>query len=416
MRTFGNIIWHFPFLGFISATFTYLLGLLLTLTVVAAPIGLGLMELGKLLFWPFGKTMVKQSDLNAEQNPLWKTYSTIVMVLYFPFGLILAFLGVLQVIGAFITIIAIPVGIVVAKSLGTFLNPVGKKCVSSAVAAELERQEALRELAQIQHPSTAEACSADRDISPSSCSSPAGASLGKRCTQCGIENVVSAKFCRSCGNTLNACEASNIPPLSEAEVPCQQCGTALRKEQKFCGVCGTSINRGVTEQETPEPSPIPEQPITTQIESVSDSAAEPAIAETKTSTVNPMTLQPSSISKGMMATLVALTVAAVGGMAFILWPQQKNQSPVFESVQTVAPPSTPTPSGTQTVIQPPAVSAISPPIVEPAAQETSSSTAPATTASKGTEGRAPKPTEKKHNEAEQRMMKRASKTLDDFLK
>jgi uncharacterized membrane protein YccF (DUF307 family) len=49
MRAVGNVLWHFPFLGFVSAIFTYLLGLLLTITVVAAPIGLGLMEFGK--FW-----------------------------------------------------------------------------------------------------------------------------------------------------------------------------------------------------------------------------------------------------------------------------------------------------------------------------------------------------------------------------
>lgn len=150
MRLFGNIIWHFPFCGFISAAITYLFGLLLTATVVGAPIGLGLMELGKLLFWPFGKAMVNQSDLNITQNSAWNAYSKIVMILYLPFGLVFAFFGVLQVIGSFILVFSIPVGLVVAKSLSTYINPVGKKCVSSAMVAELERQEAQRELARHQ--------------------------------------------------------------------------------------------------------------------------------------------------------------------------------------------------------------------------------------------------------------------------
>jgi len=142
MKILGNILWHIPFLGFISAIIVYVLGIILTATVVAAPIGLGLMEFGKFLFRPFGYAMVSKKEMNIEQNPAWKTYSTIVMVLYFPFGLILAIFAVFQVVGLFISLIGIPAALVVAKSLGTYLNPVNKKCVNSAVADELERRKA----------------------------------------------------------------------------------------------------------------------------------------------------------------------------------------------------------------------------------------------------------------------------------
>jgi len=138
LKTLGNIIWHIPFLGFINATIVYLLGLILTATVVAAPIGLGLMEFAKFLYWPFGNAMVNKKDLDIEQNTSWKTYSSIIMILYFPFGLILAALAVFEVVGTFITIIGIPVALVVAKSLTTYLNPVNKKCVPSAVANEIK--------------------------------------------------------------------------------------------------------------------------------------------------------------------------------------------------------------------------------------------------------------------------------------
>lgn len=142
MRTLGNIIWHIPFLGFVNAMIVYLLGLILTATVIAAPIGLGLMEYGKFLFWPFGHAMISKKELNVEQNQAWKTYSTIVMVLYFPFGLLLAILATFQVVGLFISLIGIPAALVIAKSLGTYLNPVNKKCVHYAVADELERKKA----------------------------------------------------------------------------------------------------------------------------------------------------------------------------------------------------------------------------------------------------------------------------------
>lgn len=141
MKTFANIIWHFPFFGFVNAIVVYLFGLLLTITIVASPVGLGLMELGKFLFWPFGNAMVSKVKLNTEQNPAWKAYSTIIMVLYFPFGLFMAFIGVLQVAGLFLSIIGIPAALVVAKSLGTYLNPVNKICVPSAVTDEINRRQ-----------------------------------------------------------------------------------------------------------------------------------------------------------------------------------------------------------------------------------------------------------------------------------
>ena len=138
MKLLGNILWHFPFYGFLQATIIYICGLILTITVVASPIGFGLMEYAKFLFAPFTRTMVRKSDLNIEQNPAWKSYSKIIMVIYFPFGLIMAAVGVIQVAGLCLTIIGIPMAVIIAKSLGTYLNPVNKKCVPNAVAAELE--------------------------------------------------------------------------------------------------------------------------------------------------------------------------------------------------------------------------------------------------------------------------------------
>lgn len=142
MRTFGNILWHFPFFGFVSAIIIYLLGLILTATVIAAPIGLGLMEFGKFLFMPFGHAMVSKSALNIEQNQAWKTYSKVVMVLYFPIGLVMSVILAIQVAALFISIFGIPAAIVLAKSLGTCFNPVNKKFVSQAVADEIEKRKA----------------------------------------------------------------------------------------------------------------------------------------------------------------------------------------------------------------------------------------------------------------------------------
>jgi uncharacterized membrane protein YccF (DUF307 family) len=148
MRTLGNILWHVPFLGFVTAAFYWLLGLLLTVTVVAAPIGLGLMEFGKFLFAPFGHAMVSKSELKAAQNAVWRSYSTIIMILYLPFGLIFAAVSAIQAFLLCLSLIGIPVALVIAKSLGTVLNPVNKVSVHAAVAQALERRRAQAEMAK----------------------------------------------------------------------------------------------------------------------------------------------------------------------------------------------------------------------------------------------------------------------------
>jgi uncharacterized membrane protein YccF (DUF307 family) len=64
--------------------------------VITAPIGLGLMEFGKFLFAPFGHAMVNKAELKGDQNALWQSYSTIIMILYVPFGLVFVVLSAIQ--------------------------------------------------------------------------------------------------------------------------------------------------------------------------------------------------------------------------------------------------------------------------------------------------------------------------------
>ncbi len=146
MRTFGNILWHFPFCGFLTAIATWLIGLILTITVVGAPVGRGLMEHGKFLFSPFKLAMVSGDELGKKQNPVWRVFSIIIQIIYFPFGLVLAALTLIQVALLFISITGIPVAIVLAKSLGTYFSPVNKKCVPHAVVEELERRKGQAEI------------------------------------------------------------------------------------------------------------------------------------------------------------------------------------------------------------------------------------------------------------------------------
>ncbi len=89
--------------------------------------------------------MISKKDLKVEQNKLWQSFGFIVRILYFPFGLILAVVTILQIAGLFITIIGIPVALVLAKSLGTYFNPVNKVCVPKEVADEIEVRKAKKQ-------------------------------------------------------------------------------------------------------------------------------------------------------------------------------------------------------------------------------------------------------------------------------
>jgi uncharacterized membrane protein YccF (DUF307 family) len=137
MKTLANILWHFPFLGFLDALVALLVGLLLTVTIVAAPVGLGLIQYARFLLAPFSHKMVDKADIPVRSNLLWGAWSLLVRILYFPIGLVAAVIVLFKIVGLCISIIGIPLAIILAKSLGTYFNPVGKVCVSDAFADEI---------------------------------------------------------------------------------------------------------------------------------------------------------------------------------------------------------------------------------------------------------------------------------------
>jgi len=142
MRVLANILWLVPFMGIFTALFTFLLGGLLVLLVIPAPIGLGLIQLAKFELAPFSRELVDRKDLEAPKDSAWATYSTIIMILYLPIGCLIALFTVLQIVALFFTIIGIPVALVLAKSLSTYFNPVNKVCVPRGVSEALARQKA----------------------------------------------------------------------------------------------------------------------------------------------------------------------------------------------------------------------------------------------------------------------------------
>ena len=95
MRLLGNILWHFPCFGFVTSLFSFLAGILLTVTVVGAPIGLGLIQYAKFALAPYSYSMIDKRELhpNKSGNILYAILCLIVRILYFPLGVLFFLVG-----------------------------------------------------------------------------------------------------------------------------------------------------------------------------------------------------------------------------------------------------------------------------------------------------------------------------------
>ena len=211
MNIFWNILWIFPFFGWIWAILYGILGLCVCATVVGLPIGLGLLQYSKFLFWPHGNAMISKSDLEViteKERPLWwKIFAMIVRILYFPFGLINAILGTLYGFLCFLSIIGIPEGLVMMKSIGTLFNPINKVMVPAALRDEIERVKALRRYAP----------SSDR--------------------QSNSINSVSSQQPPAIPHSSFA----NISSDKAGSAFCIKCGSSLPEGSAFCPKCGTAV-------------------------------------------------------------------------------------------------------------------------------------------------------------------------------
>lgn len=144
MKTFLNILWHIPFLGFIVALGIAITGGLFCITIIGIPIGLGLFQFSLFLLWPHGYAMVSKSDLGIitekKENTVWLIFTIIARILYFPLGIFFAIIMTIYAFMQFISLIGIPCGLVMMKSIGTYFNPVNKVRVPEIVAQEIERR------------------------------------------------------------------------------------------------------------------------------------------------------------------------------------------------------------------------------------------------------------------------------------
>ena len=144
MASIGNLIW-FICGGAIMAIIWLILAGIFAITIVGIPIAKAFLEFAKLSAFPFGKEILRDTEL-ANVSSASKIVTTILSIIWFPFGIILTIIYLIAGIASFFTIIGIPVGIVYVRMGKFVLFPVGARVVSkkqayaTAVANEIEKR------------------------------------------------------------------------------------------------------------------------------------------------------------------------------------------------------------------------------------------------------------------------------------
>lgn len=221
MAFIGNILW-FILGGAINAIGWLIAALIFAITIIGLPVARACLEFAKLSALPFGKVIIRDTELYGNENVsgFSKVVSVILNIIWFPIGLVLTILYFALAIVFFVTIIGIPFGIVYWRMAKFVLFPIGARVVSKEEAA----------LASITNKA-----------------SSSGSSLSnKKCRQCSTVFSGSVSICPKCGSTLY--EEVNISTAPSPNIPinrnigetwvCKKCNETNPITASTCKGCG----------------------------------------------------------------------------------------------------------------------------------------------------------------------------------
>jgi uncharacterized membrane protein YccF (DUF307 family) len=137
-----NLIWLIP-IGAILAIGWLISAAFLAASIIGLPWAVAALTLSSLAAWPFGRDVIKRTDLTGAPEIAGGGLNLIGNIIWFSLaGLWLALAHVSAGLVACVTLIGIPFGIQHFKLAGTAIAPVGKIVVSKELAAEVRRQRA----------------------------------------------------------------------------------------------------------------------------------------------------------------------------------------------------------------------------------------------------------------------------------
>ena len=127
MRSIYNVLWYFPFLGFLIAIYAAMFGLVF---LFLFPVGNGLLQLAKFYTAPFSFDMKRMADVcPSDQIKSYGALGVLMPMFWFPFALILAFTLAIPFLAYGASVVFLPASIVIARSLAFVFNPINATCV-----------------------------------------------------------------------------------------------------------------------------------------------------------------------------------------------------------------------------------------------------------------------------------------------
>ncbi len=148
MVILGNILW-FIFAGWWNFLVYAFCGCVCYITVIGIPIGKALFQYAKLMVLPYGKVIVRETDIKGKENvaAVRQVGGVIANLIWLPIGVILFICNVFLMIGAAVSIIGIPVAVVIARSSTFLIWPVGARVITKEEADVLRMEKSMMKVA-----------------------------------------------------------------------------------------------------------------------------------------------------------------------------------------------------------------------------------------------------------------------------
>ena len=144
MRSIYNVLWYFPFLGFLIAIYAAMFGLVCYIVIFLIPVGKGMFQLAKFYTAPFSFGLVRMQDYRPEEAKSYGALGVLMLLFWLPISLVFCITLAIPFLALGMSVVLIPAAITIGRSFGAVLNPIGVVCVPLEVAEEVERRRAQR--------------------------------------------------------------------------------------------------------------------------------------------------------------------------------------------------------------------------------------------------------------------------------
>lgn len=241
MSTIGNIIW-FILGGWWNFLLYGFLGVLCCITIIGIPVGKALFQYAKLMVLPFGKEIVRETDIKGKENvsAIRRVGGVIANIIWLPVGLVMFVGNILLAVVTAITIVGIPAAIVLARSAKFLIWPVGARVITKQEAEALQMRKTMT--AAMGNGMFVNQAMMPGQGMPQSVPQPMPIVSPQPVPVVSPQPVQGAQ---AAPYTYTAAATAQSAPQPTASVPvkrfCSQCGTECTGGARFCPKCGTKV-------------------------------------------------------------------------------------------------------------------------------------------------------------------------------